>query len=176
MHKVWSEQDTELNKRGYTGNVKMVYLKWGGARYKKYQFDPTATSGQNNSNADFAIFRYADLLLMAGEAKYRNGGDGFAEFAAVRNRVGQPTEQSQVDYQFMEEERTRELAFEGIARTDAIRFGSFTRSTVDRNADMIPYSDSYGVYKDDTDGHTILFAIPSSARQTNPNIKQNPGY
>lgn len=176
VHKVWSEQDTELNARGYTGNVKMVYLKWGGARYKKYQYDPTATSGQNNSNADFGIFRYADLLLMAGEAKYRNGGDGFEEFAAVRNRVGVATDPAEVDYQFMEEERTRELAFEGVARTDAIRFGSFTRSTVDRHPAMIPYSDSYGTYKEDTDGHTILFAIPSSARQTNPNIQQNPGY
>lgn len=176
VHKVWSEQSTQIDALGYTGTINTLYLKWGGARYKKYTYDATASSGALYSNADFAIFRYADLLLMSGEAKYRNGGSGYAEIAAVRSRAGVPTVEAEVDYNFICEERTRELAWEGIARTDEIRFGNFTKSTIDRNVDIIPFVDSYGNFSEDNDGHTIIFAIPANAIQTNPNIKQNPGY
>lgn len=113
---------------------------------------------------------------MASEAKYRNGGDGFAELAQVRSRVGLSTDAAAVDYQFLCEERTRELAWEGINRTDEIRFGNFTKPTIDRNKDIVPFVDTYGGFEEDIDGHTIIFAIPASARQTNPNIDQNPGY
>lgn len=174
-HKVWSEQSSQLNAFGYEGNINTLYLKWGGARYKKYTYDATASSGALYSNADFAIFRYADLLLMAGEAKYRNGEDGSAEIIAVRNRVGASIPES-IDLQYICEERTRELAWEGIARTDEIRFGNFTKSTVDRNPDILPFSEQYGSFKEDNDGHTIIFAIPLAPMQSNPNIKQNPGY
>ncbi|MBE6217371.1 MAG: RagB/SusD family nutrient uptake outer membrane protein [Bacteroidales bacterium] len=173
-HKVWSEQSTQLDAMGYTGTINTLYLKWGGARYKKYTFDPSC--GGLLSNADYSIFRYADLLLMAGEAKYRNGGDGSAEIAAVRSRVGLSTDAAAIDYQFICEERTRELAWEGISRTDEIRFGNFTKPTIDRNAEIVPFMDTYGGWAEDTDGHTIIFAVPSSAMQTNPNIDQNPGY
>ena len=175
VHKAFSEQSTQLDAAGYKGTINTLYLKWGGARYKKYVFDPS-TSSALTSNADYAIFRYADLLLMAGEAKYRNGGDGSTEIAAVRSRVGAATDPAAIDYQFICEERTRELCWEGIARTDEIRFGNFTKPTVDRNASIIPFVDSYGKWEDDNDGHTIIFAIPASAMQTNPNIHQNPGY
>ena len=63
-----------------------------------------------------------------------------------------------------------------VRRTDEIRFGTFTKETVDRHYGMIPFSDAYGKFEADNDGHTILFAIPSSAMQTNTNIVQNPGY
>ena len=94
----------------------------------------------------------------------------------MRSRVGAATDPAAIDYQFICEERTRELCWEGIARTDEIRFGNFTKPTVDRNASIIPFVDSYGKWEDDNDGHTIIFAIPASAMQTNPNIHQNPGY
>lgn len=175
VHKVWSEQSTQLDKMGYEGTINTLYLKWGGARYKKYMFDPS-TSSMLTSNADFAIFRYADLLLMSGEAKYRNGGNGSAEIAAVRTRAGVTTDPAEIDYDFICAERTRELCWEGISRTDEIRFGNYTKPTIDRNPDTIPYMDTYGKWTDDTDGHTIIFAIPSSALQSNPNLKQNPGY
>lgn len=174
VHKAFSEQSTELAALGYKGSVYDVYLKWGGARYKKYQYDPSCSS-MLRSNADFAIFRYADLLLAAGEAKFRNGEDGSAEINLVRSRAHAAVA-SNIDMEFIRQERVRELCFEGINRTDEIRFGTFTKETVDRHYSMIPFSDAYGKYQADNDGHTILLAIPSSAMQTNPNIKQNPGY
>lgn len=173
-HKVFSEQSTELAALGYEGSVYDVYLKWGGARYKKYQYDPTC-SGMLRSNADFAIFRYAELLLAAGEAKFRNGQDGSNEINEVRSRA-KAAIASDIDMEFIRQERIRELCFEGICRTDEIRFGTFTKETVDRHYGMIPFSDAYGKFEADNDGHTILFAIPSSAMQTNTNIVQNPGY
>lgn len=174
VHKAFSEQSTELEALGYEGNIFNVYLKWGGARYKKYQYDPTCSS-MLRSNADFAIFRYADLLLAAGEAKFRNGQEGTDEINQVRLRAKAEII-SDIDLEFIRQERFRELCFEGICRTDEIRFGTFTKETIDRHFTMIPFSDAYGKFRADNDGHTILFAIPSSAMQTNPNIIQNPGY
>ena len=199
VHRAYSDQDKGLINNGVDSksSVFVIYQKWGGARYKKYVGDPTATSGQNISNADFAIFRYGDLLLMAAEAKYRNGGDGKAEIDAIRARVGapllDPTDPANlvsseylykkgegldvdVTMQFIAEERTRELAWEGFARPDEIRFGNFTRSTIDRNQEVEPFMESYGRFKDDVDGHSILFPIPLTALQANVNLKQNPGY
>lgn len=197
VHRAYSDQDKGLINSGVDSksSVFMIYQKWGGARYKKYMGDPTATSGQNISNADFAIFRYADLLLMSGEAKYRNGGDGSAEINAVRARVGAPAVDPSdkanlvadkylyaagldidVTMQFIAEERTRELAWEGFARPDEIRFGNFTRPTIDRSPEVEPFVESYGRFKPDTDGHSIIFPIPLTALQANPQLKQNPGY
>ena len=90
--------------------------------------------------------------------------------------MGLATDAAAIDYQFICDERTRELAWEGISRTDEIRFGNFTKPTIDRNAEIVPFMDTYGGWAEDTDGHTIIFAVPSSAMQTNPNIDQNPGY
>jgi hypothetical protein len=58
-------------------------------------------------------------------------------------------------------ERGREMYWEGIRRTDLIRFGVFTK----------PWA-----YKPTDDPKYLIYPIPASALSTNPNLKQNPGY
>lgn len=56
----------------------------------KYEIDRTAYSdGQLQSN-DIVLFRYADVVLMAAEAKVRNRQDGSEELNQVRRRVDIP--------------------------------------------------------------------------------------
>jgi hypothetical protein len=59
------------------------------------------------------------------------------------------------------DERGRELYWEGVRRTDQIRFGTFTT----------PWHE-----KSSTESHRVLFPIPQQAIDSNPNLKQNKGY
>ena len=113
---------------------------------------------------DIVIFRYADVLLMAAEAKVRKGMDGRAEINAVRTRAGiAPLENVTLDDILAE--RLREFAWEGLRRQDLIRFGAFTR----------PYSFRPAL-PDEENGFTTVFPIPSNALTLNPNLTQNYGY
>ena len=56
-----------------------------------------------------------------------------------------------------------EFALEGLRRQQMIRFGTFSTKNW-FNHEAIP------------DGHTALFPIPLDVLNTNPNLKQNPGY
>ena len=56
-----------------------------------------------------------------------------------------------------------EFALEGLRRQQMIRFGTFSTKNW-FNHEAIP------------DGHTSIFPIPLDVLNTNPNLKQNPGY
>lgn len=138
--------------------------KIAGARMKKYVPDPNAAKDGKLMDNDIVIFRYADVLLMAAEAKVRKGMDGRAEINAVRTRAGiAPLENVTLDDILAE--RLREFAWEGLRRQDLIRFGAFTR----------PYSFRPAL-PDEENGFTTVFPIPSNALTLNPNLTQNYGY
>jgi len=118
------------------------------------------------------IFRYPDVVLMVAEAKIRSGSDvpggialvnglraarGAAPMATIPlvnpNNVDDPNT-------FLAE-RGRELYWEGVRRTDLIRFGVFLKP--------------WGLKPTD-DPKNLLFPIPNQALAANPNLKQNPGY
>ena len=85
----------------------------------------------------------------------------------VRRRV-KATEIKLEDYtkdalrDFILEERGRELYNEGHRRNDLIRHGKFIQRAIDRGIDAKPYH--------------VLYPIPQSAIDENPNLKQNDGY
>jgi hypothetical protein len=58
-------------------------------------------------------------------------------------------------------ERGRELYWEGVRRTDLIRFGVFLK----------PWA-----YKPADDPKYLLYPIPTASLAANPNLKQNPGF
>jgi hypothetical protein len=61
----------------------------------------------------------------------------------------------------MLDERGRELYWEGIRRVDQVRFGTFAGTWS---------------FKTVTDPSRVLFPIPQQALDSNPNLRQNPGY
>jgi len=124
-----------------------------GIRVMKYH---PATAG------NYILLRYADVHLMKAEAYMRKGDSGTAlalvnELRAMRgaSELGALTETE------MLAERGRELHWEGIRRTDQIRFGTFTNAWQEKTS---------------TEAHRVLFPIPSLALGSNPNLQQNPGY
>jgi hypothetical protein len=162
-----------------------------GFRLGKYQIAQGELVGMSN---DFPLFRYADVLMMKAEASLRSGDANTAAtlVSQVRARsfTGNPAKAvvtaaqlsqstvysyglrnhlsttydnvSDIQYGRMLDELGWEFAQEGRRRQDLIRFGVFT-------------SKSWLSHSPNGDYRSLL-AIPTSALQTNGNLKQNPGY
>ena len=102
------------------------YKQTAGARVGKYEVDRTAYSDGRQVDNDIVLFRYGDALLMEAEAKVRNGEDGSRELNAIRDRVGMPHVEANLDN--ILKERLLELVWEGWRRQDLIRFGKYTQA------------------------------------------------
>lgn len=108
-------------------------------------------------------FRYADAYLMKAEAMFRSGQDATTMINDLRTlRDASPL--SSVSGQDILDERGRELYTETWRRNDLIRFGQYTRDW--------PFKDPSAVNNTDK----LLFPIPATQINLNPNLVQNPGY
>lgn len=58
------------------------YVETAGARMKKYEVDKNATKDGKLMDNDIVLFRFADVLLMRAEAKFRNGENGQDDYNA----------------------------------------------------------------------------------------------
>lgn len=150
-------------------------VKCAGARFKKYEYDGTAsTQGQNNN--DLVIWRYGDALLLKAEAEYRLGdkGEALRIVNDIRKRA-KATPRTSITLNDILDERMIELAWEGTRRQDQIRFCTFTEPTVDRYPG-VAHSSLAGDYNDDKTGYTVVYPIPYSVLNLNKKLVQNPGY
>lgn len=139
------------------------YEKTAGARMKKYAIDANATKDGKLMENDIVLFRYADVLLMKSEAKVRNGENGDAELAQVRNRVYASLRPATLET--LLDERLLEFAWEGWRRQDLVRFGMFTRAYSNRPQ-----------LTDEENGYTTVFPIPGNILDMNNRLVQNKGY
>jgi len=167
----------DYNTEDYGDLVGLYIMKWGGARLRKVEFDPNAINFfHSDTDADIVVYRYADALLLAAEAYYRNGDDANALtlINQVRARVG-ATPRTSVDAQAILDERGLELAWESWRREDLIRFGEYTEATVDKYVGC-PHANVAAPWVYDADGHTTVLPIPQNVLNLNSNLSQNPGY
>ncbi len=135
--------------------------EYDGVRQQKWQL----VDGYQGMDADFSLFRYADVLLMKAECLTRLGNPTAAlNFtAAVRQRAGLSNfTASAFALDSIYNERGREFVWEGWRREDQIRFGHF--------------GDAKQFKPRDPDTHARLFPIPTTAIQQDPNLQQNKGY
>lgn len=151
-------------------NVNGGRQKFDGARCCKWTFqtDGSLTSAEICQDNDFAIFRYADIVLMRAESLIRMGRTSEAaalpELAQIRTRAGlQPYTAANLTLEELYNERGRELAWEGWRHEDMIRFGTYLKK--------------YWAHPDQS-GETFreLFPIPTDILNANPRLVQNPGY
>lgn len=163
----------------YTGYTAMKYV------------DPEDEASPTNSGLNFIKIRYADVLLMYAEAKAeldeldQSVNDAIEE---IRDRVNLPmpqditamTQQEAID--FIRNERTIELAWEGLRLADVRRWG-IAGNLLNGNIHGIDIADG-GSFSKLPGQHTrsfeeprdYLWPIPSGERDLNPNLTQNPGY
>ena len=135
----------------------------------KYWPDPNAVAECNGN--DIVYIRYADILMCKAEALNEQQGPNqesinLINMIRARAKIGNislsdyPTKESLRD--FILEERGREFFSEGLRREDLIRHGKFISNAVARGKNAKEYQ--------------VLFPIPQSQRESNPNLTQNPGY
>lgn len=177
-------KDRKGNDLSYTPNIAPDLKETGnnleitGIRGIKYSPDYSnngSNYGDNKAGNWVMIFRYSDVALMVAEAKMRlKAPDNVGALELVNTlrvkRGAAPIDvglfkllntSNVYDPTTLLAERGRELWWEGMRRTDLIRFGVFKNSWAFKNAS----SDKY-----------LVFPIPSSALAANPNLRQNPNY
>ena len=162
-------KDRKGNPLAFTPAVQLketgANLEVTGIRVIKYPID--YTSGDNVNN-DYVYYRYADVLLMKAEAILRGGTPtavapttADAAVNMVRARAAL-TPMTGVTLDQLGDERGKEFYWEGMRRTDMIRFGKFLGARI-----LKP-----GI----SDNKYLLFPIPNQQLAVNPNLVQNPGY
>ena len=131
-----------------------------GARLGKFEFQKGIQLDMNN---DFPLFRYADVLLMRAEALWRSD-NASAEAATLVNQIrsrASSTSLTSLNEDNLYQEIMREMAYEGHSRTNAIRFGRFTKPRWEKPESTI---------------NKMVFPVPTNQLNGNPNFKQNAGY
>lgn len=157
-------QDRKGNPLAFTPTVALREtgnnLEITGIRVLKYSYD-YAHKNQDVTNNDWALFRYADVLLMKAEAMLRSNTAGALAIVNTLRAARGATALAALTLDNILDERGRELYWEGWRRQDLIRFGKF----------LVPWQE-----KPTDDPRNLLFPIPSSQLAVNPNLTQNPGY
>ena len=153
-----------------------------GIAVPKYKnLNPAGEPGSNNTHVDtdYPMFRLADAYLMYAEASLRGatGGD-LAQATDYLNELrvraygddsGNIT-QSDLTLDYIIDERSRELYWEGTRRIDLVRFGLFTGESY-----LWPWKGNIEEGRGVEEFRNI-FPIPSSDLIANPNLVQNQGY
>lgn len=128
---------------------------------RKYESDPPT---ENDSDINFVVFRYADVLLMLAEA-IGESGESYALINQVRTRAGLPDIDGSTSGTFEEkllQERQVELAFENHRWADLRRFGVAAEKVNEAEPIIVELGDVRN-----------LFFIPQRELDINPNFTQN---
>ncbi len=128
-------------------------------------------------DTDFPLFRFAEMHLNYAEAVLRGGTGGSTALAlqyvnALRQRAYGNTDGnfSSLSLDELLKERMRELHWEGLRRTDLIRYGHFTSgSFVWPWKGGIPGGTGVASFRN-------LYPIPAADLSANANLQQNPNY
>ncbi len=142
------------------------------ARMGKFEIEVGTNVGTGSDN-DFPIFRYAEALLIRAEALWRLDNaspEALNLVNQIRERTGLDA-LGQLTKDDLYLEIKNELGLEGKARQTLIRFGHWEDEWNWKYTDPDKPGDVYV-----PSPNKRLFPIPESALNTNPNLKQNPGY
>ncbi len=160
-------------------NPLSTFTTQGWSVFKFTNVTSTGGKGANGTypDTDFPYFRLADVYLMLAEAVVRGGtGATSAEAVGYVNQLRQRAygnssgNVTSLSLNFLIDERSRELYWEGTRRSDLIRFGLYTGSSY-----LWPFKGGQpaGV---SIEARYNLFPIPSADIMANPNLIQNAGY
>ena len=153
---------------------------------KKYVHGSTIAP---NTNDNWPVYRYAEVLLFLAEAENELGNPGqalnYLNMVHAHSRTGldpiTETGQSQLRELILEERRI-ELAFENKRWTDLIRtdralevMSAHTQKIL-ANPTEYYYPEGVSLTGYDVTESRLLFPIPQREIEINPDLEQNPGY
>jgi hypothetical protein len=151
---------------------------------------------KNYTPTNFPMLRYSDVLLMVAEAENEVNGPTQTAYDAI-NQVRRrgygfgldtasviadlPAGLSKDDLRKqLQDERARELCFEGQRKPDLIRWGLFLTAMQSQAVEFATYASSTYRYAGQAAGRVtqrhLLYPIPTKELSLNKSMTQNPGW
>ena len=154
----------------------------GYAVTKWTNIDSNGNQGSDSSgnfvDTDIPLIRLAEIYLNYAEATLRGGGGDTNTAISLINQIRErgfggssgTISSGDLTLDFILDERSRELYWEGLRRTDLIRYNRFTNSSY-----LWPFkgNEPTGVGVDE---YRNLFPLPANVVAINSNLTQNEGY
>ena len=154
----------------------------GYAVTKWTNIDSNGNQGSDSSgnfvDTDIPLIRLAEIYLNYAEATLRGGGGDTNTALSLINQIRErgfggssgTISSGDLTLDFILDERSRELYWEGLRRTDLIRYNRFTNSSY-----LWPFkgNEPTGVGVDE---YRNLFPLPANVVAINSNLTQNEGY
>jgi len=175
----WSDPRAMFYTDGQSYEIENVSTFTDGYAVTKFKnIDSSGNQGSDSSgthcDTDIHIIRLAEMYLNYAEAAVRSGANSGRALELIndlRRRAGAPLAQaSEINTQFVMDERSRELYWEGTRRTDLIRDGKFVTSDY-----LWPFkAGAQGGAA--TDDYRRIYPIPADVLLVNTNLQQNPNY
>lgn len=167
-----------VKDRKYT-NDKLATFTEGFAttKYSSNRSDGGPTHDPSQTDNDIFVMRLAEAYLIYAEAEARAAGSsstlekGTSLINTLRTRANNSIQKTSYSLDEILDERSRELYFEGMRRTDLIRYGYFGGNS------NYTWQWKGGVQAGGKfDAYRNIFPLPSTELGANVNLKQNPGY
>lgn len=175
-----------------------VLTRFIGKWRREYEPYPAAglTKQGGQTTISFPILRYSDVLLMLAEAEFMTNGSTQTALDAINqvrrraygldiNTPNDVCDFTTITLADIQDERSRELCFEGLRPTDLIRWGIFTQ----RCQDVINYINTNGFPTDkraaavfplqnyvNGGAKMLLWPIPTNETNINKAVVQNLGW
>ena len=161
------------------GAAELEFMDLNGYYIYKF-FDQVAIDNTAKSDLNWSVYRYTDVLLMYAEAQVNADGTPNQQSIdivnQIRGRAGLvPFKQTNASA-FLEEvwdQRYFDLCYENKMWFDMLRTRKIRDDKSGEYVDFIGYKTNWGKVYTETQ---LLFPIPLSERQANPNLTQNQGY
>ena len=169
--------DNGVKDRKYTNDDLATFTDgFATTKYQSCRADDGAVSNTTHNDNDIMLMRLAEAYLIYAEAEARAAGsnttlaEGTRLINVLRERANNSDLHTTYTLREILDERARELYFEGIRRTDLIRYGYFGGSSY-------TWQWKGGIHEGGKfEAYRNIFPIPQTERATNSNLEQNPGY
>jgi hypothetical protein len=173
-----SDGKGQVKDRKYTNDVLATFTEgFATTKFSSNRSDGGATHDPSQTDNDIFLMRLAEAYLIYAEAEARAAGSnttlekGTAYINVLRTRANNNVQKASYTLNEILDERSRELYFEGMRRTDLIRYGYFGGNTnyTWQWKGGVQNGTRFEAYRD-------IFPLPSTELGANINLKQNPGY
>ena len=166
-----------IKDRKYTNDDVATFIEGiATTKYTSQRSDGGSVSNTTHADNDIVLMRLAEAFLVYAEAEARAAGsattlaEGTRLINVLRQRANNPNQKQSYTLDEVLDERSRELYFEGIRRTDLIRYGYFGGSSYTWQwKGGVQAGGTFAAYRN-------IFPIPTTELGANKNLKQNPGY
>ena len=168
----------QVKDRKYTNDVLATFTEgFATTKYSSNRSDGAATHDPSQTDNDIFVMRLAEAYLIYAEAEARAAGStstlekGTGYINMLRSRANNNVQKASYTLDEVLDERSRELYFEGVRRTDLIRYGYFGGNS------GYTWQWKAGVQSGGKfEAYRNIFPLPSTELGANVNLKQNPGY